>query len=393
MSTLLGHDLLGNPVTIVEKQEITAAEVAEILRTMDSNPVVALVTDNAPIPSKDQLVKTLQGMLSLKVFSNVQPNPRTVDIDAIQDDIGDCNVVIGIGGGSVLDTAKAIAMLLSNGGRIEEYLGNTPKRKIIAPNRPLLLMPTTAGTGSEMTKVGVYTSLSGRKYTLGSPMMHARMAILDPSFLYKAPPKLVASTGADALDHALESIWNKNATDTTRNLAEAAAVEVLSYLPEVYACSSGKKPLDKAAYASMLRASTIAGAAFSITGTAAGHALSFVLSEDWHVPHGSACAFTLLDIFKVSKALPEVAASLARISKHFHPEVIDQTKLVDALERQITDLFETMALPCSFKDLGVALEKKEIDSHFDRSFSDPKMLNQIPKADKSWIYPILESKC
>ena len=104
------HDLLGNPVTIVEKQEITAAEVAEILRTMDSNPVVALVTDNAPIPSKDQLVKTLQGMLSLKVFSNVQPNPRTVDIDAIQDDIGDCNVVIGIGGGSVLDTAKAIAM-------------------------------------------------------------------------------------------------------------------------------------------------------------------------------------------------------------------------------------------------------------------------------------------
>ena len=112
---------------------------------------------------------------------------------------------------------------------------------------------------------------------------HARMAILDPSFLYKAPPKLVASTGADALDHALESIWNKNATDATRNLAEAAAVEVLSFLPEVYACSSGKKPLDKAAYASMLRASTIAGAAFSITGTAAGHALSFVLSEDWHV--------------------------------------------------------------------------------------------------------------
>ncbi len=393
MSRLLGYDLLGNPVEIVQQEEMGAQQMAELLGKLSDKPVVALVCDGAPIPAKDQLIADLSKILPVNVFSNVQPNPRTIDIDDIQDKAVGCSIVMGIGGGSVLDTAKAIAMLSTNGGRIEEYLGNTPKRTIGKASLPLVLMPTTAGTGSEMTKVGVYTSRSGRKYTLGSPLMHAKIAVLDASFLYKAPPKLVASTGADALDHALESIWNKNAKDDTRALAEAAAIGVLTWLPHVYACSTREKPLDKQAFARMLAASTMAGAAFSITGTAAGHALSFVLSEDWHVAHGAACAFTLLDVFRVAKTLPEVSPSLARISKAFHPDLTDEKDLVEALDKQISDLFVVMKLPVTFADLGIELAEKDIDSHFDRSFSDPKMLNQIPKAEKSWIYPLLEKKC
>jgi alcohol dehydrogenase class IV len=139
----------------------------------------------------------------------------------------------------------------------------------------------------------------------------------------------------------------------------------------------------------------MAGTAFSITGTAAGHALSFVLSEDWHVPHGSACAFTLLEIFDLAAGDKKTVESLSRISARFHGEIDrnDRDGLVGALRNKIAAMKAEMKIPESFADIGVSLSASEIDSHFSRAFSDPKMLNQMPPATKENIYPILESKC
>jgi alcohol dehydrogenase class IV len=382
-----------SPLKVLERKHMTKA----LLRGISGGNRIAIVTDNAPIEAKEHLISSFSGSEAI-VFDKVQPNPRTDDIMQMYRDpaFGSCDVIVGIGGGSVLDSAKALAMLKTNGGELDDYLGNSPRRKIERRCAPLVLLPTTAGTGSEVTKVGVYTSQNGRKYTLGSPLMHAHKAVLVQDFVVKAPPALVASTGLDALDHALESIWNKNAKPQTLELSVAAAIEVLSNIRTMYDSSLAireGKAVDSSAYDAarrMLHASCMAGMAFNLTGTAAGHALSFVLSETWHVPHGTACAFTLNGVFHLACENQTTRENLARISKAFHPNLKSVDALVTALQKDVADLTVYLRQPQRFSDLGIELRRDDIDSNFERSFDDPKMWNQLPVATKENIYPLLE---
>ncbi len=355
---------------------------------------VAAVFDDAPIPIRETLLAELEKHCTVSRFDSVEPNPKSGDIQSMYEDprFKGADSILGIGGGSVLDSAKALAMLATNGGNLDEYLGNAPKRKIERKSLPLVLIPTTAGTGSEVTKVGVYTDKTGRKHTLGSPLMSAHTALLVGSFLDSIPPSLCAATGLDALDHALESIWNKNATSITRDAAEDAAIAVLTHLPPLYRAIVQKKDERTLLQKEMLIASTMAGIAFNMTGTAAGHAISFILSEEWHVPHGSACAFSLLEVFDWAIQVPENRSSLARIAKHFHPKTEDEGTLVSLLREQIAALMQEMHIPHTFKDLGVDLKQEEIQALFERSFSDPKMHNQVPAMHEADLYAMLGTK-
>jgi len=229
---------LNTPVEVHEFDRMDAEDLARILKkyvspaNADSRFRTALVCDKTPLAERDRIIKGLDSLTEVVLFDRVEPNPRTVDIMEMfgGPDFKNIDIVLGIGGGSVLDSAKALAMLAANGGSLEEYLGASPTRTISNASIPLVLIPTTAGTGSEVTKVGVYTSPEGRKHTLGSPLMMAKAAVLSGAMLATVPPGLCAATGFDALDHALESIWNKNATNETRAISEEAAVEVLSWL-------------------------------------------------------------------------------------------------------------------------------------------------------------------
>lgn len=354
---------------------------------------VAFITDNAPIKMKNEFLESLDKK-EATIFTNIQPNPCVTDIMGIfnSSEFKKCSVIVGIGGGSVLDSAKALAMLKTNGGNLNDYLGNTPKLKITKKSAPLILIPTTAGTGSEVTKVGVYTSDSGRKHTLGSPFMYADRAILVQDFILNAPAGLIASTGLDALDHALESIWNKNAKPETLALSRKAAIEVLTNLREMYQASIQNKP-NYLLCKRMLHASCLAGMAFNLTGTAAGHALSFILSETWNIPHGTACAFTLNGIFELACTIPSTGKELAKISKHFHPEISNQSMLVQNLKKDIEQLTIDLKQPRYFKDLKIDMKPCDIDKNFERSFTDPKMHNQLPTAQKDNIYPLLYRLC
>jgi alcohol dehydrogenase class IV len=388
-------------VEIIESQSLTANQLYDKVKEISNktNPSIAIVCDNAPISSKDVLIKDLKELCKVQVFDKVQPNPRVVDIMNMMNDIIIPDCIIGIGGGSTLDSAKAIAMLCSNGGHLDDYLGNNPKRKIEKLSIPLILLPTTGGTGSEVTKVGVYTATNGRKFTLGSLLMQARVAILNASFLLFAPPSLCASTGLDALDHALETLWNKNRTAETVLAAQEAAIEVLSVLERVYDSAIRIKETksttveDLELRKKMLIASCKAGIVFSITGTAAGHSLSFVLSENWHVPHGTACAFTLQGVLALALSDKDVKKTIIPIATHFFPEIENEDDAIDALSQKIKVLMKKMDQPENFKDIGVDFKKEDIDKEFSRSFDDPKMWNQVPKATKENIYPILEALC
>jgi alcohol dehydrogenase class IV len=221
--------------------------------------------------------------------------------------------------------------------------------------------------------------------------MHAKKAILNTEYIINMPAALIASTGTDALDHALETIWNKNATDETRKLAVEVSITIIYNLQKMYDGAVNKNQTIEFCR-DMLGASAIAGATFSTTGTAAGHARSFILSEDFHIPHGSACAFTLLDIYKMSSSLDSVKKSLVQISKAFFDES-NEDILIQKLYELLENMFKHMKLPTNFKQLGVDIKADEIDAHFSRSFEDPKMWNQIPKATKENIYPFLVAKC
>jgi len=388
--------LLSN-VHILQFENLSGEELFQILSFATGKREdlkVAAVFDDAPIPIRETLLTELEKHFTVSCFDSVEPNPKSRDIQTMYEDprFKGAGIILGIGGGSVLDSAKALAMLATNGGNLDEYLGNTPKRKIEKKSLPLVLIPTTAGTGSEVTKVGVYTDETGRKHTLGSPLMSAHTALLVGSFLDSIPPSLCAATGLDALDHALESIWNKNATSITRDAAENAAIAVLTHLPPLYRAIVQKKDGRTLLQKEMLRASTMAGIAFNMTGTAAGHAISFILSEEWHVPHGSACAFSLLEVFDWAIQAPENRSSLARIAKHFHPKTEDEATLISLLREQIAALMQEMHIPHTFKDLGVTLKQEDIKALFERSFSDPKMHNQVPVMHETDLYAMLGTK-
>ncbi len=367
---------------------------------------VVLVRDSRASPMIDELGAGLAARYDLVVLDRIQPNPLARDISIMADecDLARVDVVVGIGGGSTMDSAKALAMLAGNGGDLEGYLGPSPARTVQRKGRPLILVPTTAGTGSEATKVGVYTAASGRKFTLASPYLQADAALLSGSLAASMPPVLVASTGFDALSHALESLWNKNATPVTIEAATEAAVMILKTLPTAYdaAVKTATMPTDGASKAAMtatrngialkmLEAAASAGIAFSITGTALVHALSFVLSEDWHVPHGTACAFTLEDAYRLQAVDPEIESRLAAIGVRLYPDTPGSSMSIRLLDRIIA-LKKEMKLPSKFSDLGISINEKLIVQSFGRAFDDLKMANSYPVVSPAQIYSMLGAK-
>ncbi|WP_320123556.1 iron-containing alcohol dehydrogenase [uncultured Sphaerochaeta sp.] len=382
-----------SPVHILSVSSLQGTELERILRYTANLPGplhVSIVTDDAPIEGKQVLIDELTALTPVEVFSQVQPNPRTEDIEAMFHDkrFMNTDIILGIGGGSVLDSAKALAMLMTNKGSLESYLQG---ELITNRSLPLVLIPTTAGTGSEVTKVGVYSDGTGRKHTLGSPHMSAHTAILIASLLDTVPPGLCAATGLDALDHALESIWNKNSTAITRECAREAAYKVLQTLPQLYDATIQNQER-RSLQQEMLKASNEAGIAFNLTGTAAGHAISFILSENWHIPHGLSCAFTLLEVFDWAARNDQNREELAKLGKMVHPEQVGRDALVSALRDDIDSLLSHLKIPRSFRDLSLDIDRDTICREFSRVETDPKLHNQVPPLSMEDLYSLLEAK-
>lgn len=188
--------------------DVLSAETLDniVLYLAGADANVAIISERRPFPQRDEVVAGLKALRNVTYLDNVRPNPEVSDIMAMCEilEAKSIDVIVGIGGGSTMDSAKGVAAVLSNGGNLEEYLGPAATRKITEKKVKLILVPTTTGTGAEVTNVGVYTSMSGRKYTLGSPLLPADVALLVGSYVKTLPKSLIASTGFDALSHSLE---------------------------------------------------------------------------------------------------------------------------------------------------------------------------------------------
>jgi alcohol dehydrogenase len=202
-------------------------------------------------------------------------------------------LIIALGGGSAIDTAKVVAASDGEFARVRDYVESGKGAERLA-RTPIIAVPTTSGTGSEVTCwATVWDSANGKKYSLASPELYPEAAIVDPALTLGLPRALTVSTGLDALSHALESIWNTNANPVSANHAVFAATEVMECLPAL-AGNLG----DLALRSRMARASMFAGLAFSNTKTALAHSISYHFTLKYGVPHGIACSFSLPLVMK-----------------------------------------------------------------------------------------------
>ena len=223
---------------------------------------------------------------------NIGPNPDFVTLEQ------SCRLyaaaptpiaaIVALGGGSVMDAAKVLAAAKGDFARVRGYL-ETGKGAAGLGRIPIIAIPTTAGTGSEVTSwATVWDTERMKKYSLAGDAYYPERALVDPLLTLGLPRAVTISSGLDALSHALESLWNVNSNPVSASLAEAAAREVLEALPLL---ADNLRDIDLRAR--LARASLMAGLAFSNTKTALAHSLSYHLTLHHGVPHGIACSFSL----------------------------------------------------------------------------------------------------
>lgn len=198
-----------------------------------------------------------------------------------------CDLVIGLGGGSVLDTGKAIAALLANGGHLLDYLEVIGRgRPLLKPSVPTITVPTTAGTGAEVTRNAVLASPEQRvKVSLRSPFMLPRLAVVDPCLTHSMPPELTAGTGLDALTQLIEPYVSSRANPLTDALCKEGMERVARSLRRAYQDGN-----DAAAREDMALASLFGGLALANAGLGAVHGFAAPIGGMYAAPHGAVCA-------------------------------------------------------------------------------------------------------
>jgi len=314
-----------------------------------------LVTDQGLVKAglADRVQAVLNGHgLSTVVFAEVEENPHqeTVEKGFLQAQAEGCDFVIGLGGGSPMDTAKMIATLLTNGGRVSDYEG---RNKISRPPALLVAIPTTAGTASEVTPNAVITDPQRNfKMVISSPLIVPKLAILDPELTVSMPPGLTAATGMDALTHAIESYTNRTFNPIASALAERAIGLISDNLRA--AVAHGK---NLAARYNMLLGSLMAGLAFSYTGVGLVHAMAHPLGGHFNVPHGIANAILLPKIMEYNLiGCNEETATIARLMG----EKVDGLSKWEAARRgveAVRRLALDVGIPASLKAVGVTADK------------------------------------
>lgn len=231
------------------------------------------------------------------IIDDVVPNPDfqhlADQVDRFKPVSRELDVIVAVGGGSAIDSAKVFASADGDFHKVRRFLESKQGLEGLSAI-PIIAVPTTAGTGSEVTSwATVWDAKAGRKFSLALEALYPETALIDPELMLGKPRDLTLATGLDALSHALESIWNVNANPVSARHAVAAAKSILEHLPSLLK-DLGNLELRL----EIAEAALSAGLAFSNTKTAIAHNISYPITLGWGVPHGIACSFTLPTILR-----------------------------------------------------------------------------------------------
>lgn len=328
-----------------------------------------------------------EGGVAWELFAKAELEPSMDSIQACADAAAAFNadVLIGFGGGSALDTTKAASVLLSNEGPIDRYFGTN---LVPNPTMPKILIPTTAGTGSEMTNISVLADTkNGGKKGVVSEYMYAEVVLLDAALTIGLPPRVTAMTGVDAFVHAMESYCGIAATPITDALNLAAMKLVGANIRQAFANGSNLAARD-----AMLYGSALAGMGFGNTQNGIIHAIGTTLPVECHIPHG--LAMSICSPFSVGFnyiSNPEKYAIVADILRGD-----DRTGVLSVLERAadvepaFRALLRDLDIKTGLKNYGV--KREDLPASADRAFAAKRLLDNNPrKASRDQILALLEA--
>jgi alcohol dehydrogenase class IV len=309
---------------------------------------VLVITDQGIVKSGliERIIESLENVgISHVLYDQVKPDPDEECVTSARNLFFDenCDGILAVGGGSSIDCAKGAAILATNPEPLMNYAGPD---KIKNPLPALIAIPTTCGTGSEVTNVTVITNENHFKAPFISTHLVPKVAILDPDLLYTLPPHLVAATGMDALTHAIEALTNK----LDNWYADVCAIQAIRDIKQYIrpAAAGG----DKIALGKMLYASTLAGISFTISRLGLVHAMSHPVSSFAGIPHGIANAVLLPYVMSFNLVgNPEAYAKVAR--ELGVPELKSLVKTAEAGVMEIIRLNHQLGIPKSFKELGM----------------------------------------
>ncbi|MEH7335270.1 iron-containing alcohol dehydrogenase [Neobacillus drentensis] len=263
------------------------------------------------------------------------------------------DMVIGVGGGSALDLTKLAGVLASHEGKVEDYLNLTGTKKVTKKGLPKILIPTTSGTGSEVTNISVL-SLETTKDVVAHDYLLADVAIVDPALTISLPPKVTAATGVDALTHAVEAYISKNASVVSDALA-LQAIRLISNSIRT-AVSNGQ---DKQARTDMSYGSYLAGLAFFNAGVAGVHALAYPLGGQFHIAHGDSNAVLLPYVFGYIRQSCEKRMKDIYDAMGFSSANLSQEEASYRCVAELKRLVEDVNIPSSLKGFNIAEDALE----------------------------------
>jgi alcohol dehydrogenase class IV len=321
------------------------ALAATLLQWGCQRPMLVTTQDLVRFGVVDTLLRTLapeKNQLDVTVFDAVEPDPTlTLVAEAVtRARDAQVDVVLALGGGSAIDTAKMVAALITNTQPLDVYVGSN---LLTQPTLPLVAIPTTAGTGSEVTPIAILTDEAAQlKKGVVSNFLVPKLAVLAPQLTFGLPPSVTAATGMDALTHAIESYTSNRHNAFSDPLALRAVTLIAANLRAAY--HNGQ---DTVARENMLLASLLAGIAFTNAGVAAVHAFAYPLGGMFHIPHGVANSLMLVPVLEFNA--PAATQRFVDLAKAFLAGANLRALPEDAVSAQT--LIEEVDALC--RDIGI----------------------------------------
>ncbi|MCX6911305.1 MAG: iron-containing alcohol dehydrogenase [Verrucomicrobia bacterium] len=314
-------------------------QLPQIAAARGTRPLLVADRDLVKLPPFARVQQVLPGV---PVFSDVTPDPTVASVDTLAARLRAerHDVVVAVGGGSAMDCAKAAACLAA---------GTLPSIRAVhsegvplgSARLPLIAVPTTAGTGSEVTPFAVLSDTEKQiKGPIAGDALYPVHAVVDPELTHSLPLKVTVVTGLDALCHAIEGYWSRNHQPICDVMAIEAARLICANLKR-----ATQQPGDSDARSAMSYAATLAGAAFQLPKNAMVHACSFPLSARYHMAHGTACAFTLEEAIRFNA--PVMGERMTTFLRGAGLGSVDE---LIALARELKQLG---GLPCTLRDAGI----------------------------------------
>lgn len=323
----------------------------------------------------------MEAGLEVVLYDSITSNPKDVEIEAgaLEYVRHGADVIVGLGGGSAMDAAKGVAILVSNGGRIRDYVGPD---KIIRPLPPLVLCPTTCGTGSDVSQFAIINDTENRcKLTIMSRCVAPDISLTDPDTLETLPDEFVCTTATDALSHALEAFFSVASTSLTDVHAIKALRLVSTSLVDAV---KQRRPDD---LENLAKASLHAGMAFSNSLLGIVHALAHPIGGLYDANHGSINAILLPEVLKydipvVTDKLPELAWGLG------HRYDGSAGSASEVVQERLAAMLAAAGAPSSLRSIGV--KREDLPELARRALKDVCIVTSPRQADEQDLLAILE---